>query len=177
MEFRKVCGRLPTAGEGLDVLVHQPSDWPAQIPWTPFLETSEIPCDGWGHEFVYVLDPELAEGFGVYSCGQDGVSSSEGDDRDDLNTWRRGRSWFGYYEHGVSRIELQSGVIGLGIILLAAAAGMVLRKKALGNDRVAWWSPCVLDRRIVLLLRHVAELAPGAALQARDVRIVGQVDQ
>jgi hypothetical protein len=137
MEFRKVCGRLPTAGEGLDVLVHQPSDWPAQIPWTPFLETSEIPCDGWGHEFVYVLDPELAEGFGVYSCGQDGVSSSEGDDRDDLNTWRRGRLWFGYYEHWVSRIDLQSGVIGLGIILLAAAAGMVLRKKALGNDPVA----------------------------------------
>jgi hypothetical protein len=120
-QFKAICGRLPIREEGLEVLIHEPPDWPAQVPWSPFLETTQIPRDGWNKDFTYVLDPELAEGFGIYSCGYDGISSSNGNDRDDLNTWRR-RHWLGYYDHWISRMDMPSSVIGLGIILLIAAA-------------------------------------------------------
>ena len=131
VQFRRVSGRLPTTAEGLDVLIHEPADWLAQVPWTPFLETTQIPRDGWGHTFTYVLDPELAEGFGIYSCGQNGISSSRGNDRDDLNTWRR-RRWFGYYDHWISRMDMPSVTIGLGIVLLGAAA--ILKWRRISNS-------------------------------------------
>jgi len=125
-DFQKTCGRLPTGKEGLDVLLHPPPNWPEGVPWTPYLEVSEIPRDAWGKDFMYLLDPELAEGFGVYSGGPDGVSFSNGNDRDDLNTWRRRRHHSVWYEYLRSKVDLQTGVVGLGLVLLAVAAVVVV---------------------------------------------------
>ncbi len=80
-------GRFPTEEEGLSALVHKPSDWPTDIVWLPLLATADVPTDNWGNEFVYVSDVNLPSGFGIYSCGQDGVTSSRGNDPDDFNTW------------------------------------------------------------------------------------------
>ncbi len=84
--LRDNSGRLPSVEEGLGVLIHEPVDWPQGIPWEPLLQTTELPTDGWGNAFVYVLDANLPDGFGIYSCGRDGVTSSNGNDPDDLNT-------------------------------------------------------------------------------------------
>jgi type II secretion system protein G len=136
-QFKRECGRLPRVAEGLDVLVHRPPDWPEHVPWTPFIETECVPKDGWNNAFVYLVDPGLAEGFGIYSCGRDGVSSSHGNDRDDLNTWSRRRAWFSYYEHWAYRMDMQDGTIGLGLVLLVAAAIMALCKTWKSQNRSA----------------------------------------
>jgi len=136
-EFERLCGRLPTPEEGLDMLIHQPADWPGQIPWTPFLEVSTVPRDAWGNRFIYVLDPELAEGFGIYSCGRDGMSFSNGNDRDDLNTWSRERPWLACYEDRMNGVDVRSCAIGLGITLLVVAASVALWKAAKSENRPA----------------------------------------
>jgi len=126
-QLKGFCGRLPTAEEGLDVLVRRPASWPRQIPWRPFWETLEVPRDGWGNQFVYVLDPELAEGFGIYSCGRDGVSSSGGHDRDDLNTWSFEGSWRACYENRTRRESRWRNGIALSILWVTIVAASTWR--------------------------------------------------
>ena len=121
---------MPTEEEGLGPLVRRPVDWPDDVPWASLLETSDIPRDGWGNEFIYVLIPESADGFGIYSCGQDGVTTSGGSDRDDLNAWNAECPWGDYYANLSRRIEITpSGAAGAIIVVLviAAAAGFLWR--------------------------------------------------
>jgi type II secretion system protein G len=126
-DFQKTCARLPTPAEGLDVLIHKPADWPEEVAWTPYLEIPEVPRDAWNNEFTYIRDPELAKGFGIYSCGQDGVSSSNGNDRDDLNTWSKGSPWLAYYRSPWRRENLRSTITMLiAIILLVVASGLLI---------------------------------------------------
>jgi type II secretion system protein G len=119
LEFERVCGRLPTEEEGLEVLVRKPVDWPDGVLWESFLAATDIPPDGWGNEFIYVLAPVSADGFGIYSCGEDGVTTSGGNDRDDLNTWNAESPWRAYYDSRLRRIELTpSGAAGAAIFVL-----------------------------------------------------------
>jgi general secretion pathway protein G len=117
--FKETSGRLPTREEDLSVLIEKPSDWPKAIEWTPFLETTELPRDGWNHDFVYVLNPNLPHGFGVYSCGQDGVTTSHGNDRDDINTWNAKTPWRIYYELPPAIGDHCAMLVIIGLILAA----------------------------------------------------------
>ena len=70
---------------GLEELIEQPSDvdnWPAG----GFLETTEIPKDAWGNDFVYELDPPSGKPFVIISYGADGEEGGEGDDADLYST-------------------------------------------------------------------------------------------
>jgi general secretion pathway protein G len=50
--FRIDVGRIPTAQEGLDVLVHAPAD--AAENWLgPYIAHDTIPVDPWGHGYAY----------------------------------------------------------------------------------------------------------------------------
>jgi general secretion pathway protein G len=131
--FKDASGRLPTREEGLNVLIQKPSDWPAAIEWTSFLETAELPRDGWSHDFIYVLDPNLPHGFGIYSCGQDGVTSSNGNDRDDINTWNVKTSWRTYYRLSAMVTDRRLALVAVALIL--AAAGVVLVKRLTAKPR------------------------------------------
>ena len=123
LEFDRTCGRLPTKAEGLEVLLYRPTNWPEGVLWSSFLETTDIPKDGWGNAFVYILIPGSADGFGIYSCGEDGVTTSGGNDRDDLNTWNVQSPWRAYYDGRLRGIEITpSGAAGAAIILLVIAA-------------------------------------------------------
>jgi hypothetical protein len=86
--------------------------------------------DVYGSSYRSVLDPELAEGFGIYSCGQDGVSSSKGNDKDDLNPWSKGSPWLAYCESPWRRENLRSLLVKLGVIILAVATAAALIWKA-----------------------------------------------
>lgn len=132
--FQEASGRLPTQEEGLSVLIHKPADWPDNLPWEAFLETLELPCDAWGNKLVYVLNADWPEGFGIYSCGQDGVTSSNGNDRDDLNTWNTQAPWNDYHRIQTERREAVSSAVSLVIILLIIAAVFVLLWKS-SQDR------------------------------------------
>ena len=78
-QFKMDTGRFPAEDEGLLALVEQPSD--VEV-WEPggYLETTELPPDGWGNEFIYELYPETGKQFQITSMGPDGKEGT----RDDL---------------------------------------------------------------------------------------------
>lgn len=83
-EFRIVGGRIPTQEEGLEALVSRPV---SVKQWSQLY--NKVPLDPWGNQYCYVVDSKLPRGFGVFSCGPDGISLSEGNDEDDQNSWTR----------------------------------------------------------------------------------------
>ncbi len=78
-------GQLPTEEMGLTALVEQPADVEN---WQPggYLETTKVPKDAWGSEFVYQLNPESGKPFVVISYGADLQEGGEGYDADLYST-------------------------------------------------------------------------------------------
>ena len=83
--FRMDTGRFPTEDEGLKALIEQPADVKNYEPGG-YLETTEIPKDAWGREFIYELAPESGKPFVIKSLGADGQEGGEGYDKDLLST-------------------------------------------------------------------------------------------
>ncbi len=77
-QFKMETGRFPAEDEGLLALVEQPSD--VEI-WEPggYLETTELPLDGWNNEFIYELYPESGKQFAIRSMRPDGEQGTEDD--------------------------------------------------------------------------------------------------
>jgi len=75
-QFKMDTGRFPTEDEGLMALIEPPSDVET---WEPggYLETTEIPKDGWGHEFYYQLFPPSGKPFVIISLGADDEEGGE----------------------------------------------------------------------------------------------------
>jgi general secretion pathway protein G len=84
-QFKMDTGRFPTEEEGLTVLIEQPSDIEN---WPPggYLETTDIPKDGWGNDFIFELYPESGKPFVIRSLGADGEEGGEDYDADLLST-------------------------------------------------------------------------------------------
>ena len=84
-EFKMYSGRYPTEDEGLYALIEQPTDVEN---WEPggYLESTELPVDAWGREFVYQLNPPSGKPFVVISYGADGEFEGEGYDADLYST-------------------------------------------------------------------------------------------
>jgi len=80
-------GRYPTEDEGLYALIEQPMDVEN---WPPggYLDTTDIPVDGWNRDFFYELYPESGKPFVIKSLGADGQDEGEGYDADLLSTDR-----------------------------------------------------------------------------------------
>ena len=84
-QFKMDTGRFPAEEEGLMALIEQPSDIES---WEPggYLETTEIPRDAWGEEFVYERFPESGKPFVIKSFGADKEEGGEDYDADLLST-------------------------------------------------------------------------------------------
>ena len=84
-QFKMDTGRFPTEDEGLYALLEAPSD---VISYEPggYLETTEVPNDAWGREFIYELYPESGKPFVIKSYGADGEEGGEGNDADLYST-------------------------------------------------------------------------------------------
>jgi len=84
-QFKMDTNRFPSEDEGLMELVEQPGDVEN---WEPggYLETTEIPKDGWGNEFIYERFPESGKPFVIKSLGADGEEGGEDYDADLLST-------------------------------------------------------------------------------------------
>jgi len=76
IQFKFDTGRYPTEEAGLLELVEQPTD----------LETTKVPKDAWGHDFVYQLNPDSGKPFVVISYGADGQEGGEGNNADLYST-------------------------------------------------------------------------------------------
>lgn len=84
-QFKMDTGRFPTEEEGLKALIEQPADV-LNYEKGGYLESTEIPKDGWGHEFIYELDPEGGKPFVIISLGADNEDGGEGINADLKNT-------------------------------------------------------------------------------------------
>ena len=83
--YVEVTGRLPPPEVGLDALIRRPTALPESVQWKQLLR--EVPKDPWGRPYRIVYGDGLPDGFGIYTCGYDGVSHSVGNDPDDWNSW------------------------------------------------------------------------------------------
>jgi general secretion pathway protein G len=75
--FRLDTGRLPTADEGLEALSRAPTGLADR--WKgPYL--NRMPVDKWGHPYLYmILTNDDSAKYRVFSCGPDGVPSTNDD--------------------------------------------------------------------------------------------------
>ena len=79
--FKMDTGFYPSEEVGLIELVEQPMDLNN---WTPggYLQETTIPKDGWGNDFIYLLDPGDGKPFVIMSYGADGKEGGDGYDAD-----------------------------------------------------------------------------------------------
>jgi general secretion pathway protein G len=77
--FRLDAGRLPTAEEGLDVLLRAPSDGGEWM--GPYLSKDKLPLDPWGHAYLYEFDSATSR-FKIASLGADGKKGGTGANAD-----------------------------------------------------------------------------------------------
>ena len=84
-QFKMETGRYPTEEDGLEELIVEPGDVEN---WQPdgYLDSSEIPEDGWGEEFIYERYPEGGGAFVIKSYGADKEEGGEDYDADLFST-------------------------------------------------------------------------------------------
>ena len=75
-QFKMDTGRFPTEDEGLEVLVDPPGDIQNYQPGG-YLDSTEVPLDAWGNEFIYQRYPESGKPYVVISYGADGEEGGE----------------------------------------------------------------------------------------------------
>ena len=86
MQFKMDTGQFPTEEEGLMALIEPPTEFEELVDPGGYLETTEVPLDGWNHEFYYQLYPESGKPFVIISWGADGQEGGEGYDTDLYST-------------------------------------------------------------------------------------------
>lgn len=85
IQFKLDTGRYPAEETGLQELIEQPTDVTG---WNTggYLETTSLPKDAWGNDFVYQLLPESGKPFVIISYGANGEEGGEGYDADLYST-------------------------------------------------------------------------------------------
>jgi general secretion pathway protein G len=86
-QFHMDTGEWPSDAEGLKVLVQQPTNVDISK-YQPggYIETTEVPRDAWGRDFIYETNPETGKPFVIKSLGADGQVGGEGYNADLLST-------------------------------------------------------------------------------------------
>ena len=83
--FKMDTARYPTEEEGLEVLIEPLEEIDNYEPGG-YLESTELPMDGWNNEFIYELYPESGKPFVIISFGADGEEGGEDYDADLYST-------------------------------------------------------------------------------------------
>ena len=76
--------RYPSAEQGLQALVAQPTTGPAPLNWKPYID--KLPNDPWGKPYQY-MNPGLRGEVDVLSLGADGQVGGEGKNAD-IGSWQ-----------------------------------------------------------------------------------------
>jgi general secretion pathway protein G len=84
-QFKMDTGRYPTEEEGLKILVEQPSDVKNYQPGG-YLNSTTVPKDAWGNDFIYRAYPESGKPYVIISYGADGQEGGESYDADLYST-------------------------------------------------------------------------------------------
>ncbi|MDR3579400.1 MAG: type II secretion system major pseudopilin GspG [Oryzomonas sp.] len=80
-------GVYPTTEQGLNALVTKPTVGviPKSYKDGGYLESKNVPKDGWGNDYLYVSPGEHGD-YDLYSYGADGVKGGDGKNAD-INSW------------------------------------------------------------------------------------------
>ena len=80
-------GVYPTTEQGLNALVAKPTVGvaPKNYKEGGYLESKQVPKDGWGNDYIYVSPGENGD-YDLYSYGADGVKGGEGKNAD-ITSW------------------------------------------------------------------------------------------
>lgn len=80
-------GVYPTTEQGLSSMVTKPTVGiiPKNYKEGGYLESKQVPKDGWGNDFIYVSPGEHGD-YDLSSYGADGVKGGEGKNAD-INSW------------------------------------------------------------------------------------------
>ncbi|MFA6186425.1 MAG: type II secretion system major pseudopilin GspG [Phycisphaerae bacterium] len=84
-QFKMDTGRYPTEEEGLKALIEAPTDVQGYQPGG-YIDSTDLPKDAWGYEFIYVAYPESGKPYAIVSYGADGEEGGEGYDVDLYST-------------------------------------------------------------------------------------------
>jgi general secretion pathway protein G len=76
--------RFPTQEQGLEALIHKPTNGPIPANWKPYLD--KLPNDPWGRPYQYV-NPGVKGEIDVFSFGADGQPGGEGKNAD-IGSWQ-----------------------------------------------------------------------------------------
>ena len=76
--------RYPTAEQGLQALLVEPTTPPLPANWKNYLD--KLPQDPWGHSYIF-LNPGIKGEVDVMSYGADGQAGGEGRDAD-IGSWQ-----------------------------------------------------------------------------------------
>jgi type II secretion system protein G len=84
--FKLNARMLPPTHDGLRALVERPAELGSDGRWTQIMH--KLPSDPWGNTYCYIAGDGFSDGFGIYSRGADGKSATQGNDVDDISSWR-----------------------------------------------------------------------------------------
>ena len=84
-QFKMDTSRFPDEEAGLIELIEQPADITGYEPGG-YLQTTDLPEDAWGNEFIYERFPESGKPFVIISLGADSEEGGEDYDADLLST-------------------------------------------------------------------------------------------
>lgn len=130
--FNADLGRYPTSTEGLAILVRSPLGASSNRWHGPYLKWSVQ--DAWRRDFIYRFPGVHNPGaFDLYSCGEDGVSKSGGEDPDDINNWDPSQPWRAHYV----RASLKWKLVPLSCVALFAIT-MAALSRWLKRSAAAW---------------------------------------
>lgn len=81
-------GKYPSAEQGLKALIAKPTEPPVPANWRKggYLESSSVPTDAWGKNYIYRSPGEGGRDYEIISLGADGREGGEGFDMD-ITSW------------------------------------------------------------------------------------------
>lgn len=85
--YRSEQGQLPTLQQGLEALVAEPTIPPLaeRYPQDGYLDSSKLPVDPWGNEYIYLVPGRTGRSFELLCYGSDGEPGGI-DDAADLSS-------------------------------------------------------------------------------------------
>lgn len=86
--YRLDTGTYPSTEQGLKALIEKPTSGviPSGYRSGGYLDSSSIPKDPWGHEYIYLSPGGEGRDFDIISYGADGEPGGEGKDAD-IQSW------------------------------------------------------------------------------------------
>ena len=162
--YKEFVGVYPTNKEGLMALVTKYEEVDSPKWRLPYLWRKNAPKDKWGNNFIYHYDKndKIPK---IYSAGADGISSSDGNDEDDINSWDRKQKWRKYYYE--KREEKENFIKLLNWLLIIPIIFINYKLLKLSNNRLEnteWTEKFICPLLVIIGFACLLYIVPNYAV-------------